>query len=353
MADRLHQTLVEQYQISELEIQARKSLFELTDEELDYLNKYRLVIDGHLDEIIAHFYTLLSKDEYVGLLIGDSETFDRLKQGLHRYVLDLFSGFFDAEYVNNRLRIGLVHKRIGLEPKYFLSAERYLRQSITSTLERLIDDSVAMEKIERVLEKLIAFDTSWVFDTYISSMLNEMSSLKVKTDLYIKSLEERIRRLSQLASKDSLTELYNSRSFRDFLRRELLIAKRSHAVITIVYIDIDDFKEVNDNLGHKEGDRVLKVIGKILMTTARETDIAARLGGDEFCLALIGCELTEARTISKRIIQKFVSEFPKYSLSVGLAELREQADMDVDGVVHLADQKMYEAKKTKGNKICS
>ncbi|MBE0370796.1 GGDEF domain-containing protein [Pseudoalteromonas aurantia] len=353
MTDRIHQTLVEQYQISELEIQTRKNLFELSDDELEFLNKYRLVIDGHLDEVVAHFYTLLSKDEYVGLLIGDSETFERLKSGLHKYVLDLFSGFYDAEYVNNRLRIGLVHKRIGLEPKYFLSAERYLRQSIDVTLQTLVDDPVITGKISSILEKLIAFDMSWIFDTYISSMLNEMNSLKLKTDLYVKSLEERIRGLSRLASKDPLTDLYNVRSFRDFLRRELLLAKRSHASISIVYFDIDDFKEINDKCGHKEGDNVLKSIGKILMSIARETDIASRQGGDEFCLALIGCELSEAQAISKRLVEKFAAEFPHYALSIGIAELQDQTDLDVDGVIHRADQKMYQAKKSKGCKICS
>ena len=352
MSERIHQTLIEQYQISELEIQTRKNLFELSDEELEFLNKYRLVIDGHLDEVVSHFYTLLSRDEYVGLLIGDSETFERLKSGLHKYVLDLFSGFYDAEYVNNRLRIGLVHKRIGLEPKYFLSAERYLRKSIDVTLARLLDDAAVLDKISAILEKLIAFDMSWIFDTYISSMLNEMNSLKLKTDLYVKSLEERVRGLSRLASKDPLTDLYNSRSFRDFLRRELLLAKRSHTSISIVYFDIDDFKEINDTKGHKEGDNVLKSIGKILTAIARETDIASRQGGDEFCIALIGCELPEAQAISKRLIEKFSAEFPDYSLSVGIAQLQDQTDLDVDGVIHRADQKMYQAKKSKGCKVC-
>lgn len=68
MSDRMHQTRLEQYQISELEIQTRKNLFELSDAELEFLHKYRLVIDGYLEEVVSHFYTLLSRSEYVGLM---------------------------------------------------------------------------------------------------------------------------------------------------------------------------------------------------------------------------------------------------------------------------------------------
>jgi len=66
----------------------------------------------------------------------------------------------------------------------------------------------------------------------------------------------------------------------------------------------------------------------------------------------ISCELPEAQAISKRLIEKFSAEFPDYSLSVGIAQLQDQTDLDVDGVIHRADQKMYQAKKSKGCKIC-
>lgn len=352
MKERIQQTLLEQYKISELEIQSRKKLFELSDSELEALHDYRFLIEEHSGSIIGRFYELVSQDEHATLLIGDTDTFERLKLGLNKYILDMFSGFYDSEYVNNRLRIGLVHKRIGLEPKYFISAQRYLTSVIQESIRQIIADPDEAWRIGLLVERLISFDTSWIFDTYITSLVDEMRSQNAKNDLYVRSLESKIKYLEGLANKDVLTELYNKRAFRELLRREMLLSKRTNSTISIIYIDVDSFKGINDSRGHETGDKVLGSLGQIIKQVVRETDIPSRQGGDEFCIALLDCALKEAKAKAELIIEHFSSAFAEYSISIGIVEMLDKVDVDVDSLLHRADQKMYLAKKSKGNKIC-
>ncbi|MDP2573658.1 GGDEF domain-containing protein [Vibrio penaeicida] len=353
MDRRIQQSLYEQFQVTELEINLRKRLFELSDLELERLHTYRRKIEPHVHDLIGEFYDLLIRDEYVPRLIGDSETFNRLKTGLHRYILDLFSGFYDSEYVNNRLRIGLVHKRIGVEPKYFLSAERFLIRCISNKLETIIENANERQSTINCVSKLIAFDTSWILDTYIGGLMDEMQDIKAKTDTYVKSLELKVESLTALANRDPLTELYNSRAFRDSLRKALLLSKQNRMSVSVVYLDVDDFKGINDNHGHQEGDRVLKHIGFLLSELPSESDIACRQGGDEFCLAMINCRAAKALKFVESLIEQFKKEFPKYSLSIGIAHHGEDGDNDVDALIHNADKKMYMAKKAAGFKVCA
>jgi diguanylate cyclase (GGDEF)-like protein len=89
-----------------------------------------------------------------------------------------------------------------------------------------------------------------------------------------------------LARTDSLTGLYGRRAFEDRLDHDLAVAQRHKTGLTLAYVDLDDFKAINDTRGHAEGDRVLRVVGRVLIGSVRETDTAARLGGDEFALVL-------------------------------------------------------------------
>ncbi|RTZ22870.1 GGDEF domain-containing protein [Vibrio penaeicida] len=353
MDRRIQQSLYEQFQVTELEVNLRKRLFELSDLELEKLHAYRRKIEPHVHDLIGEFYDLLVRDEYVPRLIGDSETFNRLKTGLHRYILDLFSGFYDSEYVNNRLRIGLVHKRIGVEPKYFLSAERFLIRCISNKLETIIENANERQSTINCVSKLIAFDTSWILDTYIGGLMDEMQDIKAKTDTYVKTLELKVENLTALANRDPLTELYNSRAFRDSLRKALLLSKQNRTSVSVVYLDVDDFKGINDDHGHQEGDRVLKHIGFLLSELPSDYDIACRQGGDEFCLAMINCRASKAVKFVESLIEQFKKEFPKYSLSIGIAQHGEDGDTDVDALIHNADKKMYIAKKAAGFKVCA
>ena len=112
---------------AEFEVEHRKSLFSFFTEDAKLLLSCRRVIEENIESLVAEFYRQQTGVAEIALLIGDADTLARLRSAQRRYILDLFSGVYDLEYVNNRLRIGLVHKRIGVEPMLYLAAIHTLK----------------------------------------------------------------------------------------------------------------------------------------------------------------------------------------------------------------------------------
>ena len=113
----------------------------------------------------------------VAALIAQPESLARLKRALRGYVLDLFCGRCDLAYVENRLRIGEVHRRIGVAPKYYLAAMRLLREILSEfLLEELATDPGRQQRVLMALDRLLAFDTALVMDTYIGSLVGQVES---------------------------------------------------------------------------------------------------------------------------------------------------------------------------------
>jgi len=143
MGNKTEETLLQQHRIDEFEIERRKALFGFGATDAAALLQARSCVLPALDAVVEAFYRQQTANEEIALIIGDSETMRRLHLAQRQYIDDLFSGIYDENYVNNRLRIGVVHKRIGVAPKYYLSAVGTLRrlsreQSIrTSPMQRM------------------------------------------------------------------------------------------------------------------------------------------------------------------------------------------------------------------------
>ena len=348
-------TLVEQLKISDIEINNRKDLLNLTRDDVNALIESKSVIEENIDSIVDIFYENQTQIDEISLLIGDSDTLKRLHTALRKYIVDLFSGYYDSEYVNNRLRIGMVHKRIGVEPKLYLSAVRTLKNIVINILENAIEDQKQVKKILSALDKLLYFDITLVFDTYIGSLISEIENAKQKTEIYARSLEEKVaertKQLEELSRVDPLTNLYNQRAMYDYLRRELLNAKRNSTKLSLIYFDVDKFKQINDIEGHIKGDEVLKNVAKILANSVREVDISCRYGGDEFVLILPNCDIQNAKGICEKIIKAFSEKYPTYSLSIGIAETGTESYVDSEQLIKMADKKMYLAKEENGFQV--
>ncbi|MBB1488558.1 GGDEF domain-containing protein [Oceanospirillum sediminis] len=346
---RTDQTLLEQMRISEVEIRSRMELLGLDQSELNVLPVFRDVIEQNIDNIVDQFYRIQTEIDAISLLIGDADTLMRLRTAQRNYVIDLFSGQYNSEYVNNRLRIGLVHKRIGVEPKLYLSAVRALKQIIIEVMTDCCPDNADSDKAIDVLDKLFYFDITLVFDTYIGSLVGEIETAKRHTENYAKNLEDQVairtRQLEEQARKDSLTNVYNRRAMKDVLWRELSMAKRRKTTLSLAYFDINDFKKINDSYGHMRGDEVLRILGQILTDCSRSTDLAFRYGGDEFCLVLPECNCNQAKLVTDKVQELFLAHFPDFSFSLGLAQFNPDDDIDGDELIQLADEKMYQAKK--------
>jgi len=161
-------------------------------------------------------------------------------------------------------------------------------------------------------------------------------------------LEEEVRRLS---ITDDLTGLYNHRHFFKTLESELTRLKRQKTSLSLLMLDVDNFKRYNDTHGHVEGDRVLKKTGEIIKHSIRHNvDSGYRYGGDEFASLLIGASLEQALTIAERI-RLTIEEagFKDVTVSVGLAAFRD--GFDLERFVKSADDAMYVAKHSGGNRV--
>lgn len=135
--------------------------------------------------------------------------------------------------------------------------------------------------------------------TLVWNMIVRLSFFLLVMELLL-SVRDKIKTLENLASTDPLTGLANRRFFLEQLERECTRARRYPEVFTIVYIDLDNFKYVNDTSGHFVGDELLKCVGQELKSSLRESDMAARLGGDEFAIFFPAMK----ESTSKQVIEK-------------------------------------------------
>ncbi|HTS55350.1 MAG TPA: GGDEF domain-containing protein [Burkholderiales bacterium] len=156
-----------------------------------------------------------------------------------------------------------------------------------------------------------------------------------------------------LAQTDALTKLYSRRAFHDRLEHDLALAQRYNSAITLAYLDLDNFKTLNDTHGHAEGDRVLQVTGRVLKNSVRNADTAARLGGDEFAVILPNTDSHGAQRVMANLTLELETAFTtskfQVTCSIGVVTFLDPL-MSVASAVAAADKRMYEAKcKSKGS----
>ncbi len=156
--------------------------------------------------------------------------------------------------------------------------------------------------------------------------------------------------LMQTWTRDELTGLYNRRKFNQEARQWMKRAKEEGSPLSILILDIDDLKKINDSLGHLAGDKVLKQFARITKQTIRTDDTLARWGGDEFAVLLPHTPKDEAEEMAKRIdraISTALQDFtPAASCSLGTAEIRQNDDLHT--FFHRADMDMYRSKAENG-----
>ena len=165
--------------------------------------------------------------------------------------------------------------------------------------------------------------------------------------------------LTKQAYLDYLTGLSNRRSFMEQVAIALSYAVRNKTALSILMLDIDFFKQVNDTYGHHTGDTVLQVLARICQSSLRQVDIAGRLGGEEFAILLPEAEDKEALKIAERLseaVAKTEVTIPDglsihFTVSIGIATLSGETE-SIDNLLSRADKALYEAKETGRNKVC-
>lgn len=342
-------TLLEQMRITEFDVEYRQALLSFGPADVKALLSCRAAIERGIDVLVAEFYRLQTSITEIALVIGDADTLGRLRTAQRRYVLDLFSGVYDLEYVNNRLRIGLVHKRMGVKPKLYLAAIHTLRELLRAAIDEALPVDDERAAAQAALNKLLLFDVTLVFETYIRSLVSEIETAKEKSERYAQSMEEKVRertrQLEELSRTDSLTGLLNVRHFEETVTKALRAAQRRAEPVTAVYIDVNDFKALNDSEGHQRGDEVLRTVASAIKDLSRAEDSCFRYGGDEFCILLINCRAEQAQTqFVDRLNERIHQGLSTVTLSCGVAQTGPNEYVEAGALIRLADQNMYTAK---------
>ena len=222
-------------------------------------------------------------------------------------------------------------------------------------------DLMAREPVAQVPRKTddasaLVGNFSKMFET-IEQQANEINSFATRLDAAYKELESTNARLKETSFKDDVTGLYNRRFFTIRLEEEISRYRRFNHPVSMVLLDLDGFKSVNDDLGHTVGDETLRDVAQILMKHSRGINVVSRYGGDEFAILLVETSKAGARLYAERI-REVVSRFrfthgKPLTASLGVASLPDDAAASAEELFKMADEALYAAKRSGKNQVAT
>ncbi len=199
-------------------------------------------------------------------------------------------------------------------------------------------------------------------DDYITKPFNTTLLLaKIKAMLRIKNLSVELKKknilLEEMAITDGLTEIPNYRFFIDKLEEEVKRSRRYKTPFSLIILDLDNFKEINDSHGHRHGDYVLREVAARLQQGLRETDILARYGGDEFAMLLTQTDADGGKSVAEQVLEKLSTPIIANEIehlieaSLGLVAHDSLDDVSADDLIVAADNALYTAKEMGGDQV--
>ncbi len=265
--------------------------------------------------------------------------------------LEKILGFYPGERIGETV-FGLVHPGdLKLLSDTFNTLCNDKKVSFQKAELRLRHKNGGWRTFEAVASHLLS-------DNCIESVIINLHDITQRKK-YEHALQESKHRYREMSMVDDLTRLYNSRYFYAQLKKEIGRSNRYEQPLTLLLLDLDNFKAYNDTYGHVEGDNVLSRFGKIIRRCLRDADSAYRYGGEEFTVMLPMTRKDEGMAIAKRIQSELRKEAfsPEAGLriyitvSIGLSQFKFKEE--AKAFVHRVDQLMYKVKKTQKGKICS
>lgn len=344
------QALLEQLKISDFDIEYRKLLFSLTNEDCQLLEACKPIVEVRIDQLIDRFYERQTGVPEIAAMLSDAHALERLRAEQRNYVLDLFSGIYDLEYAKHRIRVGLGYTCVSIEPKLYLSSINMLKSLLMELIIENIADEIRRHATLKALNALLLFDVHLLIDAHVQSLIAALEASRKQCEHFVASLErkvqERTQHLERLASTDPLTGLQNIRFLHQTMTRILRAAQRRSEYVSVVFLDINDFKAINDTHGHQRGDELLRVVGAAIQQISRLEDSCFRYGGDEFCMILPNCREAEAHALYiGRLNAALKHQVENVRLSIGIAEAAPDASIEPAELIRLADKRMYQAKR--------
>jgi diguanylate cyclase (GGDEF)-like protein len=239
---------------------------------------------------------------------------------------------------------------------------------------RILDNSVSRRhaRIEHMPEGFFVLDMQSTNGTFINDsaskdgnpvLLKDGDYLRIGNCIYrflaggnVESeYHEEIYRLTIV---DALTQIHNQRYLMDFLEREVLRTSRHGRPLSVVMVDIDHFKKINDDMGHLVGDYTLRELAAVIRRLVRREDLFARYGGEEFTLVLVETNFKQATEAAERVrlaVEKHTFRFENQTfnltISLGVAECSNDGSATPVELIRQADEKLYEAKRTGRNRV--
>jgi diguanylate cyclase (GGDEF)-like protein/PAS domain S-box-containing protein len=235
---------------------------------------------------------------------------------------------------------------------------RPVSEVVSHGFEQLVDDSAMMNRLLEHPDPNYA-ECALLGDRYLSVMAasihTEQRGLLGKAAL-IRDVTAQKRRedyLEALSFKDELTGLLNRRSLSDVLSQSVVEANERGRPLTLLMLDVDHFKQLNDTYGHAMGDRMLKALGDFLNQRLRDSDFACRYGGEEFCVILTGTGVEGGVKTAEDIrqaVSKIIIDDVSITISIGLASLERCREATVNCLMEAADSALYLAKQQGRNR---
>lgn len=259
-------------------------------------------------------------------------------------------GFIETEIIGQHYS-KLVPEEYKNEPAYLIESVKRGQVLTNFETKRLRKDGTEIE----VALTLSPFHDSQGKIIGISSIARDIRQQKQM----LKEKEDLIEKLETATLSDSLTGLLNRRGFYQRLEYERARFRRNHRPFSILILDIDHFKKINDSFGHNTGDYVLKELSRKLKANTREMDTVCRWGGEEFLVLLVESEISGARLYAEKLrssIESMSLEFDGHKISItssfGVCEI-ETPDSNIEKYIKLADDRLYQAKSQGRNRVVS
>ena len=182
---------------------------------------------------------------------------------------------------------------------------------------------------------------------------NTMEKFRMKSEI-----KQAMEKMAELSTKDELTDLYNRRYFMESAEREVSGTARYGQDLSLLMLDLDFFKQVNDTHGHPAGDAVLQQTARLLKKSIRQYDVACRYGGEEFAVIMPNTRLTDAQIFCERLRKKIENSTVRYNskkirftVSIGLAQFLPEIDKSITDLIKRTDDGLYAAKQQGRNRV--
>lgn len=306
---------------------------------LNFVDLFETLLTSIMKEFkVPYVWLSLIKNSELTNLLQSQESSDILKERLNLINRNTF-----IKLVGNNTKPILANKNLKPYFKIFPKTRKYLIKSI-AVVPIFLDG--------KIVGSLNQADISPSrFQPGLDTSLLEHLTVKVSLCLSNVAAHEKLR---LLANRDPLTGLFNRRVMEDILKREFARAIRYKKSLSVIFIDLDDFKNVNDTYGHDQGDDLLKYVAEQLIKMSREIDVVARFAGDEFVVILPETSSENAENLMSRFVL-YLSKHPlkkgkisiAAAISFGVASTEDKSIKDPLQLLKKADKKLYRLKKQK------